>query len=286
MSNKFSVISIVSGRQSHLNNLIEGIKQSSVLPDELIIVGINETPKLSVENELNLKIYKLDDPGEHFSAARARNFGASKASNNHLVFLDVDCIPSVQFFEQILIQGIANNTLIMGNPRYLLKSLEPNFPVDSLFENSIHHPHRPKINGSMIADDYMLFWSLAFYIPKHLFQKLEGFDEKYCGYGAEDTDLSLKLKYTPGYKLLLSEATVFHQQHPVYSPPVHQLDSIINNAEIFYKKWNYWVMDNWLEDFQKMGLISWNSNGKYIQKIKEPSEVMKAECFKPEAPFM
>ena len=190
------------------------------------------------------------------------------------------------FFEQILVQGIANNTLIMGNPRYLLKGLEPKFQVDSLFDISLHHPHRPKINGLMIADDYLLFWSLAFYIPKHLFQKLEGFDEKYCGYGAEDTDLSLKLKFTPDYKLLLSEATVYHQQHPVYSPPLHQLDSIIKNAEIFYEKWNHWVMDNWLEDFERMGLISWNTNEKSINKIKEPSETMKAECFKPEAPFM
>lgn len=286
ISSRFSVITIVNGRQKHLNNMLEGISQSSIKPDEIIIIGINENPEIEIYKNLPIKIFSLKDAGRNLPIAKARNLGASKASNNHLIFLDVDCIPSRTFFEQILIQGIANKSLIMGNPRYLQKSLDPDFRVQELEGLSIHHPHRPKINALMVAGDYMLFWSLAFYIPKDLFQKLGGFDESYTGYGAEDTDLSLKLMETPGYKLLLSEATVYHQQHPVYSPPVHQLESIIQNADVFYKKWNSWVMDNWLTEFQKMGLIGWNSKGGNITKIKEPTEVLKAECYRPDAPFM
>lgn len=288
ISSQFSVITIVNGRQRHLHNMLVGIMQSTIKPDEIIIIGINESPKIADElhDHLQVNVCLLEDSGNHLPIAKARNFGASKASYPHLVFLDVDCIPSEAFFEQILVQGIANNTLIMANPRYLENRLEKKFKVNELEELSIHHPHRPIINGLMTARDYMLFWSLAFYIPKTLFQKLEGFDESYTGYGGEDTDLSLKLRALSGPKLLLSEATVYHQQHPVYSPPVQQLEAIVQNTEIFYKKWNFWLMDNWLAEFKTMGLISWKPEGCDIGKIKEPSEALLEDCFKPDAPFM
>lgn len=286
ISNQFTLITIVSGRANHLHNLLEGVRQSSIRPDEIIIVGINETPSLEAFKELPIRLLSLEFEGGYLPVAKARNYGASQASFDHLIFLDVDCIPSGSFFEQILLQGVANPTLIMGTPRYLNSGIDRDFKVSDLEEISCHHPHRPEVNGIITAQDYMLFWSLAFYVPKQLFEELGGFDEKYTGYGAEDTDLSLKLRETTGFKLMLSEATVYHQQHPVYSPPVHQIDSIIQNAKIFYAKWKFWVMDNWLAEFQKMGLIHWELEGNYLEKIKEPTEELKAECLKEDAPFM
>ncbi len=136
------------------------------------------------------------------------------------------------------------------------------------------------------SKDWMLFWSLCFYIPKTLFQEVGGFDENYTGYGAEDTDFALAIKQKGNYSFLLSEATVYHQQHPVYSPPVHQLDSIVTNAKIFHKKWGRWVMENWLEDFQKHGLISWTETSTKIERKNSPSKELLENCFQADAPFM
>lgn len=283
---KISLITIVKGREQHLRNLLKGVSRSSYIPDEIIIVAIDELPAIVDFDTLPIKIVHLKSEGGHLPIAKARNTGAIAASNEHLVFLDVDCIPSSGFFEQIFLQGCIHGTLIMGNPRYLTEKITYDMIEEELKNLSIHHPHRPVVNGLEISADWMLFWSLCFYIPKSLFHELEGFDENYTGYGAEDTDFSLTLKQKGNYRFLLSEATVYHQQHPVYSPPVHQLDSIITNAGIFYKKWGRWVMENWLHAFHKHDLINWLETSTGIEKKNSPSKELINKCFQPEAPFM
>lgn len=283
---KLSLITIVKGREQHLRNLLKGVLRSSYIPDEIIIVAIDELPDMAGFDNLPLKFIYLKSVGKHLPIAKARNTGARASSNEHLVFLDVDCIPSSGFFEQIFLQGCIHKTLVMGNPRYLTEKISYDINEEELKKLSIHHPHRPIVNELEISKDWMLFWSLCFYIPKFLFQELEGFDENYTGYGAEDTDFSLTLKQKGNYRFLLSEATVYHQQHPVYSPPVHQLDSIITNAEIFYKKWGRWAMENWLQAFQKLDLINWLETSTRIEKKKMPSKELINRCFQPEAPFI
>ncbi|MFV8224324.1 glycosyltransferase family 2 protein [Christiangramia aquimixticola] len=283
---KFSVITIVKGRALHLQNLLQGIEKSSLKPTEVVIVSIDEDPEISAFDKLPLNVFRINSEDGHLPIGKARNYGAKKANNDHLIFLDVDCIPSSTFFEQILTQAISSKTLIMGTPRYLTRELPRNYKADDLDKYSIHHPHRPQISGLQKTSDYMLFWSLTFYIPKNLFIKLEGFDERYTGYGAEDTDFALKLKHTPGYSFYLSEACVYHQQHPVYSPPVNKVDEIIKNAEIFYSKWNRWVMENWLKAFAEKDLINWSMDATSISKTGTVTDKLLEECYKPNAPFM
>ncbi|MCM4154966.1 glycosyltransferase [Gramella sp. AN32] len=281
----FSLITIVKGRQKHLQNLLEGVKRNSLQPKEIIIVTIDENFQLQQYKDLNIKTFRLEAASENIPLGEARNFGAGKAVHEHLIFLDVDCIPSEDFFEKIITQGSHVETLIMGTPRYLTKMVSVETPKKELLSLSHEHPARPKVPKLTTTKDYMLFWSLAFYIPSGLFFELGGFDEDYKGYGAEDSDFGLKLQNS-GKDFYLSEAIVFHQQHAVYSPPVHQLDPIINNAQTFQKKWGRWVMENWLDDFQKLGLIEWDRKSKKIYKLKNASGEFIKKCFKPDAPYM
>lgn len=283
----FSVITIVKGRKNHLHNLLKGVRSSSVLPDEILIVAIDEKPELSEFSDLPIKIVLIKSNSENLPIGKARNVGAKNAKYDQLVFLDVDCIPEENFFDQLITEGLANRTLIMANPHYLTESLSSNYSQNELNNKSMPHPHRPEIKHLREADDYMLFWSLAFYIPKTLFELLEGFDEQFTGYGAEDTDLALKIKSRcHQFPLLLSSAKVFHQQHPVYSPPVHQLNAIVTNSRIFYKKWDRWVMENWLEEFRKLNLIEWSIEGDSIRIINDAENELVEKCYKPEAAFM
>ncbi len=285
-NDKLSLITIVKGRGQHLSNLLSGIVRSTYTPDEIIIIAINELPDLKGFEQLSIKTILLESKDKDLPIAEARNLGATSSSNEHLIFLDVDCIPSARFFEQIFHQGKTTKTLIMGNPRYLTKKVFRGIRENQLKKISIFHPHRPTVDRLEISKDWRLFWSLCFYIPKSLFIEIGGFDENYTGYGAEDTDFSLTLKQKGNYQFLLSEAVVYHQQHPVYSPPVHQLDSIIANAEKFYNKWGIWVMENWLEAFQQHGLINWTETSTKIERIKSPSKELLESCHLPQAPFM
>jgi len=284
---KFSIITIVKGRETHLRNLLTGINRSSLKPDEVVIVAIDDVPQLDNFQDLPLSVYSLSSAGTNLPIAAARNLGASKAKNDHLIFLDVDCIPHPHFFDEIISQGLAHKTLIMGNPYYLKSTLGNNFELQDLEEMSNPHPARPVITEVREAEDYMLFWSLAFYVPRQLFNLLEGFDPQFTGYGAEDTDLALKIfQLRNKYPLLLSPSRVYHQQHPVHTPPVHQVEAIVINARIFYEKWGRWVMENWLEDFTKLGLIDWKEDGDTIEILQKPGKELMQQCYKPEAAYM
>jgi len=90
---KFSVITIVKGREEHLHNLLQGVKMSSLQPDEIMIVAIDEVPELSGFEDLPIEIIKISSQGSNLPIAEARNIGAQNAKFDHLIFLDVDCIP-------------------------------------------------------------------------------------------------------------------------------------------------------------------------------------------------
>ncbi len=284
---KFSVITIVKGREEHLHNLLQGVKMSSLQPDEIMIVSIDEVPELSGFEDLPIEIIKISSQGSNLPIAEARNIGAQNAKLDHLIFLDVDCIPHPDFFDDIITQGFAHKTLIMGNPHYLESKIPQDFELNDLEQHSAAHPARPEINELAEASDYMLFWSLAFYIPKQLFKVLEGFDAQFTGYGAEDTDMAMKISQLKSiYPLLLSPAKVYHQQHPVHSPPVHQVEAIVINARIFYEKWERWVMENWLEEFTKLGLIEWQADRSTIKILKQPDKDLIEKSYRPEAAYM
>lgn len=284
---KFSMITIVKGREAHLYNLLKGVVNSSLQPDEIIIVAIDDTPDLSAFGELPINIVQISSQGANLPIAEARNRGALEARFDHLIFLDVDCIPHPEFFSDMIAQGQKHTTLIMGNPYYLERTLPKKFELKDLEKLSAAHPARPVISELREAEDYMLFWSLAFYIPKRLFHILEGFDAQFTGYGAEDTDMAMKMiELKDTYPLMLSPARVYHQQHAVHSPPVHQVEAIVINARIFYEKWERWVMENWLEQFRELGLIDWQEDGNTIEILKQPQQDLIAQCYQPEAAYI
>ena len=284
---KFTVITIVKGREEHLHNLLRGVRRSSLRPDEIRIVAIDDLPDVSAFHDLPIEVSQVSSKGANLPIAEARNIGAQNAKFNHLIFLDVDCIPHPEFFADMITQGLSHKTLIMGNPHYLESSIPQNFELNDLEKLSAAHPARPAIKELAEASDYMLFWSLAFYIPKQLFKVLEGFDAQFTGYGAEDTDMAMKISQLKSiYPLLLSSAKVYHQQHPVHSPPVHQVEAIVINARIFYEKWERWVMENWLEDFRNLGLIQWEADGSTIEILKKADKNLIEQSYKPQAAYM
>ncbi len=282
----FSLVTIVRGRKNHLNNLLRGVLLSTVIPDEIIVVDMDEAPYEIRISGLNIRYVRFpQSSSKPVPVAQARNLGAQRAKHEIICFLDVDCIPSKKFFETLLNQSNINHGLIMGQPAYLLRRVDLNCSESFLFMNSLLHPERPVITTVEKTTTYGLFWSLAFLISKSLFETLEGFDENYEGYGAEDTDFAFRNKEF-GIPLYLSEAIVFHQQHPVYSPSLNAFNEIISNCKIFYDKWKLWPMDNWLSEFAQLNLIAWNTKASAIEILNTPTKDMIATAYKPDAPFM
>ena len=54
-------------------------------------------------------------------------------------------------------------------------------------------------------------------------------------------------------------------------PPVHHLDSVVRNAQLFEAKWGYRTMGHWLHAFRLMGLID-DEPGRPIRILRRPSQ--------------
>ena len=69
----------------------------------------------------------------------------------------------------------------------------------------------------------------------------------------------------------IAGARVYHQYHPHHMPPIHHLESVVRNAELFETKWGYRTMGHWLYAFRLMGLID-DRAGRPIRILRKPDE--------------
>ena len=268
----YSVIITHYNRESNLRNTLHGLARQTIVPKEILVVDMGNGIGNFDDVPCAVKILDYERAWRFLPLASARNFGAQWSDTERLVFLDVDCIPARDFGKKITNALNDCNGLIMGSPKYMLRPAAPTMDQHGLEQNSVSHPSRPKIDGLREENCYELFWSLCFSIFRNTFLELGGFDEGYKGYGAEDTDFALKLK-AARIPFFLSDAEVYHQQHPIYVPPLNHLEAITNNCNHFFGKWGYWPMVDCLTEFSDGGFIDWTPDSEQaIRLLKRPSE--------------
>ncbi len=283
-----SVVTIVSGRAQHLNNILAGLAKGAEFPAEMVIVSLDEQPPELPNYPFQVRIVHLpkQEKEQFLPIGKARNEGFKSSTKPFVVFLDVDCIAGKYFLANIYRHLQEHPGLIMGTPKYLSRSVTDEFCHTELIKDSIYHPHRPMVADIISNTAYELFWSLCFGIAREDFENIGGFDEEYVGYGAEDTDFAFQAK-AANVPFYLSAAVVYHQPHPIHSPPFNHFEEIVSNANAFYRKWQCWPMDGWLKDFLMEDLIVWRPNQSEPIKIKKlPSTELMEASYQPDAPFV
>lgn len=106
-----------------------------------------------------------------------------------------------------------------------------------------------------------MLWSLNLGVTVADWNRVGGFDERYQGYGGEDTDFGQRLLSAGGGMWWSRNAGAFHQWHPVSRPPVEHLVDIVTNANLFRDTWGWYPMGGWLEEFERRGLVSRGTAG-------------------------
>lgn len=261
---KISVLTIVKNRSEALNNLIRGLCESALFPDELIIVFMNESVSPVPTTPFPTHCVSFHT-SESLPLAKARNYAASIAKYDLLIFLDVDCIPS-SLLCSIYTDCTDRNSILSGQIRYLQKAAD----LSNLDEGCLHQQSDPDpIRADIKQLPYELFWSLNFACSRNVFLEIGGFDERFTGYGAEDTDFSFRARQK-GIPICTVSATAYHQHHPSYSPPVNHFSDIVENARVFHEVWDRWPMEGWLREFQEMGLLKWEPQS--IDILRYPSQ--------------
>lgn len=252
-----SVLTLVKNREAHLQNLVEGLRRSHMAPAELVIVDMSDVPVAHPIAGFPVRIVRLST--ESLPLARARNLAAAHAGSSSLLFLDVDCIPGPDLISTMARSLDDRDALICAEILYLTAddTREGRWSDVSLSQAGAPHPAR-KFPGSGLAiePNFGLFWSLAFGISARAFARIDGFDEAFTGYGAEDTDFAFRARDAGLDLLFLGGARAYHQHHGVFDPPVQHFADIVRNARVFHEKWGVWPMAGWLDCFADLGLLS------------------------------
>ena len=256
-TSRTSVLTLAKGRAEHLRNVARGLAEQ-ILPPAEFVVGYMQDDPYDLP-DLPFPVRQVRVFGDHaLPLAAARNAVARAAAGEVLAFVDVDCIPAPTLVADYQARAIQGTGLYMGEVMYLPGGANaPGWTYDGFDAVAEKHSDRqgPPEGGIARCEDYRCFWSLNFAIHRDDFAEAGGFDEGYLGYGGEDTDFGKTLDSKAIPIWWIAGGKVYHQYHPHAMPPVHHMESVIENAERFRSKWGYRTMEHWLYAFELMGLI-------------------------------
>lgn len=267
-----AVITVVHGRASHLENQLRGLQRSHRVPDQHVIVAIEDptVPETVAGCGAVASVVRCEATGAHLPVANARNIGARNAISRGaelLVFLDVDCIPGADLvgrYREVAAQREHRGALLCGPVSYLPPAGRGGYDIASLDRHRSPHPARPAPPDGAVLNSttYELFWSLSFAVTTSTWQRIGGFWSGYRGYGAEDTDFGQRAAALGIPMRWIGGAHAFHQHHPVTDPPVEHLVDIVRNATLFHQRWGWWPMTGWLDQFENLALIYRDQQGR------------------------
>ncbi|MCS5735216.1 glycosyltransferase family 2 protein [Herbiconiux daphne] len=267
--NDIALITIAHGRHDHLRRQREAVLASLVAPRLQIVVAMGD-PQIGRMPQLAPPVRAISiDAEPPLPLARARNLGAEaalQAGADVLVFVDVDCLPApdaVGAYARAAASPVTGDRLLCGPVTYLGPPPAGGYRLDRLAELDDPHPARPApAPGEVeLGGAHELFWSLSFALRASTWRLIGGFDERYSGYGGEDTDFAFAAREAGVELAWVGDARAYHQHHAVRHPPVDHVDDIVRNANLFHERWAEWPMRGWLDAFEADGLVSLGDDG-------------------------
>lgn len=267
-SSDMAVVTIVRGRHQHLRRQRLAVAALDPQPLLHVVVGMGDPDLRGVLDALPGSPTRfVEQPVQgRLPLAAARNRGVAEAAKHgaHAVaLLDVDCIPEpslVADYASALteLRAQPGPAVVSGRVRYLPEGMtEADYTMPILGKMGEDNALRvvPDTDQPVPGDPSML-WSLNLGATVADWDAVGGFDERYEGYGGEDTDFGQRLKKVGGTMWWTRTAGAFHQWHPVSRPPVEHLADIVVNATLFRDTWGWYPMGGWLEEFERRGLVT------------------------------
>jgi GT2 family glycosyltransferase len=162
-----------------------------------------------------------------FQLARCRNDGVLATNSPYLLFSDSDCIfPPNHLYQHLKVRraGTAWSGDCLHLDEKTTKRIDERTIASRAYQQwvseseylrlsrrwfrdrvyqALGHPKKPKLTGSNIA------------VWREDFERINGFDERYIGWGCEDDDLADRLRAS-GVRIasILGTTQVFHMWHP------------------------------------------------------------------------
>lgn len=168
------------------------------------------------------QIIVADSTQERFNVSEARNIGASQADGDILFFTDADTLTYVDQVRRAF-DFIKNDPAqwIVGQKEYYIATNETTDIILSkppvTMEDFRHLPMSAVLtDSSSIAGGYM--------VTREQFDSVRGFDERFVGWGYEDTAFLVAMETLWDYNMRMDNSYVIHLEHPAVrfdSPNIH-----------------------------------------------------------------
>jgi N-acetylglucosaminyl-diphospho-decaprenol L-rhamnosyltransferase len=251
-----------SARVGHVRNQLVALRHQRDVARIVVWMTDEDPPALEAESVLRVP------PGANgWRLGAARNAGASAAraaGADLLVFLDADCVPGPDLIAGYRAASSSHPDAVLSGPvTYLPAGVDVTDP-GTLAAATAPHPSRPDPppGRTRVATsaEYALFWSLSFAATGRTWERTQGFDEGYEGYGGEDTDFGFSLRRAGIPLVWVGGAHAYHQHHATSTPPWRHLDDILRNGARFAARWGEWPMTGWLEAFAEAGAVMWDGS--------------------------
>jgi GT2 family glycosyltransferase len=253
-----AVVSLCSApRVDHLRRQLAALRPEPRTTTVVVWIGADEPPALDAD-----AVLKVPPGPDGLRLAAARNAGADHAvasGADLLVLLDADCVPGPEMLDRYEAAARTHGDAVLCGPVTYLPPGAPADDPDALGALTAPHPGRPAPpDGDVVPatdEEYPLFWSLSFALTAARWGSGPRFDERYAGYGGEDTDFAFALRAAGVPMAWVGGAHAYHQHHPTSSPPWQHLDDILRNGALFAERWGRWPMEGWLRAFEDAGAV-------------------------------
>ena len=232
---KTSLIITVFNRSTSLRKALLSLNNQSIKPDELILSDDGSEEDIvsaisGIVRKFNFPVKYVKQANKGFRLAKARNNGVRNAEGNLIIFLDQDLIHTKGLIKTF-ITNWKEKRFITGMPVWLGEEQTLKITEQKIIDNDFLHlidenlidgivkqfkkdrtyyylhklklTNQPRLRGGICA------------INREDFEKINGYDEKFIGWGAEDDDLGKRLYKIgiEGFNPFLDEYAI-HLFHP------------------------------------------------------------------------
>ena len=239
---KVSVLISVYNQVRNLALVLRGLENQSMKEFEVIIGDDGSTEEM----QTFVKQYRGSFPLQHvwhadqgFRRSKILNEAFKQISTDYCIFMDSDCIPHHHFVRDHW-KAREHNTVLCGRRVELSERMSTNLSVDDIAER-----RHQKVAVSTIVDILLgraanweenirlpfaaaarlIHWKTPtllgsnFSLDRSLFERVNGFNEDYVGYGMEDSDLAHRLQLAGAeLKPLRHRAIQYHLYHQRNQP--------------------------------------------------------------------